>query len=56
MSNNNYLDDDFDDDFDDDDDAMFDCGFDPSSGFCMNAGTELCDWECPFNPCDPESL
>lgn len=41
---------------DDEDDAMFDCGFVPGHGVCMKAGTEYCDWECPFNPCDPEGM
>lgn len=36
-----------------DEDAMLDCGFIPGEGVCMLAGTEHCDWDCPFNPCDP---
>ena len=46
----------FDDDFDDEpeDDLMDECGFVPGEGVCMLAGTEWCDWECPYNPCDPE--
>lgn len=35
-----------------DDDAieelMGDCGQD-ASGYCSMAGTEYCDWECPFS-------
>lgn len=44
-----YPDDDWaDGDYDDDEDAwMDDCGLDPSSGQCMQAGTEHCDWRCP---------
>lgn len=30
------------------DDLMGECGQD-SSGSCSLAGTEYCDWECPFN-------
>jgi len=46
----------FDDDCDlgDDDDWMDECGYVPGSGVCTLAGTEHCDWECPYNPCDPE--
>lgn len=42
-------DDDFDGDFfDDDDDPDFDeCGM-AASGGCTLAGTEWCDWECPY--------
>lgn len=36
----------------DDDDALelleTECGQDGSGG-CSQAGTEYCDWECPFN-------
>lgn len=38
-------------DADDDDaidDLMSECGKD-SSGGCSLAGTEYCDWECPFS-------
>lgn len=49
--------DDFDDEPDDPlQDAMDECGFIPEDGICMLAGTEWCDWECPFNPCDPEGI
>lgn len=44
------------DDEDDPDDWMDECGYVPGEGVCMFAGTEHCDWECPFNPCDPEGL
>jgi len=37
-------DEDFDDDFDEDD---FECGFIPGDG-CLMAGTEDCDFECPY--------
>lgn len=47
----------FDDDCDlGDDDPMDECGYIPGEGVCMLAGTEWCDWDCPFNPCDPEGL
>ena len=45
-----------DDYYDDEPDPMDECGYVPGSGVCMLAGTEHCDWECPFNPCDPEGL
>ena len=49
--------DDIDDDHDDPlQDAISDCAFIPGEGICMLAGTEHCDWECPFNPCDPEGM
>jgi len=38
-------DEDFDDEFEDEDD--FDCGFIPSDG-CLLAGSEDCDFECPY--------
>lgn len=47
------------DDFEDEDDPdawMMECGYIPGSGVCMLAGTEHCDWDCPFNPCDPEGI
>ena len=28
------------------------CGYIPGEGICMLAGTEHCDWDCPFNPTD----
>lgn len=36
-------------DFDDEfaDELGFDCGFIPGDG-CLLAGTEDCDWECPY--------
>jgi hypothetical protein len=51
-------DDEYDDDplMDEEDDLMDECGFIPGEGVCMNAGTEWCDWECPFNICDPEGM
>lgn len=41
------------DDFDDDEidefeAAMSECGYNPDLGFCTQAGTEFCDWECPL--------
>ena len=27
---------------------MMQCGYDTEVGFCRKAGTEYCDWECPF--------
>jgi hypothetical protein len=38
----------FDDDYDDEPEAMDDCGL-TSEGYCMLAGSEWCDFECPFN-------
>jgi hypothetical protein len=43
---------DFADDFDEQDeleDAMQNCGM-MQNGICMKAGSEECDWECPFSP------
>lgn len=37
------------------DDALAECGFIPTEGTCVLAGTEYCDWDCPFNPTDPTS-
>ena len=34
--------------FDPVEDAMQQCGM-TSDGYCMLAGTEYCDWECPFS-------
>ena len=46
---NHYDDDgDFDDGTDDDEADDFDCGM-TGEGLCMYAGTEWCDWECPFH-------
>lgn len=36
------------DNFDPVEDAMADCGL-TDDGYCMLAGTEYCDWECPFS-------
>lgn len=47
---------DFDDEREDEDDLMDECGFIPSEGLCTLAGTEWCDWDCPYNPCDPEGI
>jgi len=41
---------------DDPDDWMDECGYIPGVGLCTLAGTEHCDWDCPFNPCDPEGM
>jgi hypothetical protein len=27
---------------------MAQCGYHPDTGLCQKAGTEYCDWECPF--------
>ena len=27
---------------------MAQCGYVPDTGLCQKAGTEYCDWECPF--------
>ena len=27
---------------------MMRCGYVPDTGLCQKAGTEYCDWECPF--------
>jgi hypothetical protein len=35
-----------DDDFDEEEE--FDCGMD-RSGYCGKAGSEECDWECPYS-------
>ena len=44
--------DDYDDDFDDEDEelaeAEMNCGLMPDGG-CSLAGTEYCDWSCPFS-------
>ncbi len=44
------------DDEDDPSDPMDECGYIPGDGVCMLAGTEHCDWDCPFNPCDAEGI
>lgn len=53
MSNPSRFDYDDDPDFDnvdeEDEDEFFDCGMTPD-GLCQLAGTEDCDWECPYNP------
>jgi hypothetical protein len=37
------------DDFvDEDEDDYFDCHMDPDTGQCGKAGSEECDFECPF--------
>ncbi len=42
------FDDDYEDDFDDElEDALMNCG-QLRDGTCMHAGSEYCDWECPF--------
>lgn len=38
----------FDDDYDDEPDPLDDCGL-TAEGYCMYAGSEWCDFECPFN-------
>ncbi len=35
-------------DDDDDDEYEFDCGFYPGAGTCSKAGSEECDWDCPY--------
>lgn len=32
----------------DDDELEFDCGWSPASGGCSMAGSEDCDFECPY--------
>ncbi len=32
----------------DEDEFEFDCHRDPLTGLCDLAGTEDCDWECPY--------
>ncbi len=41
-----YMDED--DGFDDDEDPVFDCGWTPEVGGCSLAGSEDCDFECPY--------
>ena len=36
------------DDWEDEDEDYFDCGFVPGEG-CLLAGTEDCDFECPYS-------
>jgi hypothetical protein len=43
-----FNDDAFDDDADELEDAMQNCGM-LQDGSCMKAGSEECDWECPFS-------
>jgi hypothetical protein len=31
-----------------DDEDFFDCGLTPD-GYCTKAGSEECDWECPYS-------
>ncbi len=35
-------------DYEDDEDPDFDCGWTPEGGGCSLAGTEDCDFECPY--------
>lgn len=38
--------------FEDDDpfeDALMNCGLVGNTGLCTKAGSEECDWECPFS-------
>ena len=49
-----YFDDDLDDDLDDDEpdeweEALSECGRGQDYEGCMNAGSEYCEFECPFN-------
>ena len=37
------------DDDDPPDEEYFDCGWVPDGGFCEMAGTEDCDFECPYH-------
>jgi hypothetical protein len=30
-------------------DAMMNCGLVGNTGLCTKAGSEECDWECPFS-------
>ena len=43
-----HSEDDYDDEFDADDEDDFDCHMDPSTGQCGKAGSEECDFDCPF--------
>lgn len=36
--------------------ALFGDNLQEGEGLCTLAGTEHCDWDCPFNPCDPEGM
>jgi len=42
-----------DDDYDDidtfDHEEFFDCGLVGNTGLCLKAGSEECDWDCPYN-------
>jgi hypothetical protein len=29
--------------------ALMNCGLVGNTGLCMKAGSEECDWDCPFN-------
>lgn len=40
--------DDYDDEPDFDDEEDFDCGM-TRAGYCTKAGSEECDWECPYS-------
>ena len=43
------------DEYDQEEDLLDQCGYIPGEGMCMLAGTEHCDWDCPFNPTDAAS-
>ncbi len=34
----------------------FECGYIPEEGVCMKAGTEECDWDCPYRDRIEKSL
>lgn len=40
--------DDYDDGFDDEDEEDFDCHADFTTGYCGAAGSEDCEFECPY--------
>lgn len=43
-----WTDEEMDDEPDFEDEESFDCGMTPD-GPCTKAGSEECDWDCPFN-------
>lgn len=45
---------DFSSDEDEDNEPEFDCGFIPEEGMCMKAGSEECDFECPYSEFEVE--
>jgi len=41
--------DDYEEDRDPFEEALMNCGLVGNTGLCTKAGSEECDWECPFN-------